>query len=69
METVKITLNGEDKEVASGSSVQDLIGNIELKSKMFVVEKNLKIVQKENYETSIIQNGDSLEIVGFFGGG
>jgi len=69
METVKITLNGEDKNVAAGSSVQDIIETIELKSKMFVVEKNLKIVPKEDYAASIIQNGDSLEIVGFFGGG
>jgi len=66
---IKITLNGEEKEITPDLSVKNLIETIELKSKMFVVEKNLKIVAKEDYENCIIQDGDQLEIVGFFGGG
>ncbi|MDD3012255.1 MAG: sulfur carrier protein ThiS [Candidatus Gastranaerophilales bacterium] len=66
---IKITLNGEEKEITPNSSVKDLVETIELKSKMFVVEKNLKIVAKEDYESCIIQDGDAVEIVGFFGGG
>lgn len=69
MSSIKIKLNGEEREIAPNSSVKNLINTIELKSKMFVVERNLEIVAKENYETCIIQDGDTLEIVGFFGGG
>jgi thiamine biosynthesis protein ThiS len=35
---------------------------------MFVVEKNLAIIPKDKYDTKI-ENGDVIEIVGFFGGG
>lgn len=69
MSSIKITLNGEEKEIFSGSSVKNLVETIEIKSKMFVIERNLAIVNKEDYENCIIQDGDILEVVGFFGGG
>ena len=36
---------------------------------MFVVEKNLKIILKEDYSSEKIFDGDKIELVGFFGGG
>jgi thiamine biosynthesis protein ThiS len=69
MDNINIILNGENKTVSGGSSVRDLIESVKLKSKMFVVEKNQNIIQKEEYRTNILQDGDIIEIVGFFGGG
>jgi len=40
--------------------------NIKVKIK---IEKNLKIINKEDYEKTLIENGDEIEIVGFAGGG
>lgn len=66
---VKVKLNGEEKEFQEHATVQDILDEINIKSKMFVVEKNLEILPKENYSSCKIAEGDSFEIVGFFGGG
>jgi thiamine biosynthesis protein ThiS len=36
---------------------------------MFVAELNMNIVQKNDYLTTILKDGDKLEVVTFFGGG
>lgn len=66
---VKIKINGQAKEVAKNSTIQNLIDQNALKSNMFVVEKNLEIVPKENYSSITVSDGDEVEIVSFFGGG
>lgn len=66
---LKIKLNGEEKQVQEETTVQELLDELEIKSKMFVVEKNREILPKENYSSCKIAEGDSFEIVGFFGGG
>lgn len=66
---IKIKVNGKEKLMEEGTKIQDLLNEMNIKGTMFVVEKNLEIVPKENYTSSEISDGDSLEIVGFFGGG
>jgi len=69
MNLIKIKVNGEEKQFEEGISVKQLVEKINVKAKMFVVEKNRKILQKEDYEKNTVQEGDEYEIVGFFGGG
>ena len=45
---VQIILNGEKKEVADNTTIDKLLETMEL-PKFFVVEKNLKIIYKEDY--------------------
>ncbi len=69
MQKIKITLNGEEKEVNEGITIQELLDLMKIKGKMLVVEKNKEITEKQNYVDEFIKEGDNLEIVGFFGGG
>ncbi|EKE03387.1 MAG: hypothetical protein ACD_20C00210G0007 [uncultured bacterium] len=69
MSKIKIILNGEEKEVNEKSTVKEILGILKLKSPMLVVEKNLEIVQKDQYENCYLQDGDKIEVVSFFGGG
>lgn len=69
MDKIKIIINGIEKDVDKNSTVQDVLNNLEAKSKMFVVELNTEIIQKDQYESKILNDGDKLEIVTFFGGG
>lgn len=62
-------INGNDIALESSSTVADMLQEREVSGTMFVVEKNLQIVPKENYQIEKVQSGDSFEIVGFFGGG
>lgn len=66
---IKIKLNGQEKEVSQGITVQNLLDEMNIKNTMFVVEKNLEILPKEQYFSCKISENDNIEIVGFFGGG
>ncbi len=69
MTKIKITVNGNDVEIEKDSTISDFINERKVTGKMFAVEKNLEIINKDRYDSEIIKEGDSLEIVGFFGGG
>lgn len=69
MSKIKIVLNGEEKEINANSTVKDMLETINTKSPMLVVERNLEIVQKDQYESCYLQDGDKVEVVSFFGGG
>lgn len=56
-------------ELENSSTVAEMLQEREVTGTMFVVEKNMQIVPKENYSSEKVQSGDSFEIVGFFGGG
>lgn len=69
MKKINVFINGKEQEIPESSTVQSVLNNMKLKSPLVVVEKNREIVQKEDYANNAVQEGDKLEIVGFFGGG
>lgn len=69
MTKIKIEVNGNEVEIEENSTIQDFIKERNVTGAMFVIEKNLKIVQKDEYATEKLANSDKIEIVGFFGGG
>lgn len=69
MSKIQITVNGNKVEIEENSSIADFIKERNVTGKMFAVEKNLEIINKDRYETEQIKSGDIIEIVGFFGGG
>jgi sulfur carrier protein len=69
MSLIKIEVNGKEIEIQENSTVQDFIIERNVTGTMFVIEKNLEIVQKDEYATEKISEGDKIELVGFFGGG
>jgi thiamine biosynthesis protein ThiS len=68
MNKIKIVINGKETEIAENLTINNVLEDLQVTGSMFVVEKNLKIVPKEDFHLKI-NNGDRLEIVGFFGGG
>ena len=64
-----ITLNGEQRQIASGASIADLCGEIELDPAKVAVERNLEIVPRSTLADVALADGDVLEIVHFVGGG
>lgn len=65
---IKVRINGKDIELENSSTIAEMLQERNVTGTMFVVEKNLEIVSKDKYHTDIEEN-DSFEIVGFFGGG
>ena len=66
---MRIRVNGEDKEIADGLSVAGLLDELQIRAGRVVVELNRDIVRRDVHVSTLLKEGDSLEIVHFVGGG
>lgn len=66
---MQIILNGETREVAEGLSVEALVLTLAEDPRGVAIERNLEIVPKAEHGSTILQDGDRLEVVQFVGGG
>lgn len=66
---MKIELNGEERKLEDGQTVEGLLLSIGLDPKKVAVERNLEIVPKSQFNTVHLCEGDKIEIVHFIGGG
>jgi len=66
---MQIQINGKPKVLPAETSIVALLQQLQLKTEHVVVERNSAIVAKENYATTLLAEGDALEIVQFVGGG
>ena len=62
-------MNGKDREVADGVTVEVFIETLGLPKSAVAVELNREIVKKFDYSKTVLREGDKLEIVHFVGGG
>lgn len=69
MAQIKIILNGEEKSFEQGTTIANLIDILELDLNKIAVERNLEIVDIDNFSQVILNDGDKMEIVHFIGGG
>jgi thiamine biosynthesis protein ThiS len=69
MSKIKIILNGEEKILQSKMSVAQLILELELDVKKIAVEKDLEIVNCDQFLEVMLDEGSRVEIVHFIGGG
>ena len=63
-----VKVNGEELHIA-GKTVAQYLSTTNYDPKRIAVERNGDIVFKSQYDATILQDGDSLEIVSFVGGG
>jgi len=64
-----ITLNGEKKDVPDGLSISGLLELLNIQHQRVAVERNEHIVKKAAYLSTVLKDGDVLEVVSFMGGG
>ena len=64
-----MTVNGERRHAASGTTLAELIADIGLDPLRVAVERNLEIVPRSTFGSVIVEDGDDYEIVHFVGGG
>lgn len=63
-----VKVNGEMIDVA-GKTVSEYLTFTEYNPKRIAVERNGEIVFKSQYDTTVLEDGDVLEVVNFVGGG
>ena len=67
--TVTITLNGDPHELPGPMSVTALLAHLSIDSRRVAVEHNLVVVKRGAFESTMVREGDQVEIVNFVGGG
>ncbi len=68
-ELIKITLNGKPNEITAGTTVSDLLLKWKVRPELVTVEVNENILQKLDYDSTSIKEGDRVEFVFYMGGG
>lgn len=66
---VEIRANGETRSVPPGTSVAGFLARHDLDPDLVVVERNGRILRREEFDRTALEPGDELEIVHFVGGG
>ncbi len=66
---LSLTVNGEPRRIAPGSSIADLVADIGLDPTKVAVEHNGEIAPRSTLAGVLLSDGDVLEIVHFVGGG
>jgi thiamine biosynthesis protein ThiS len=66
---MKVKINGEEQELANSLSLSALLESLQIRPARVVVERNREIVPRDSYNATLINDGDTLEIVHFVGGG
>ena len=64
-----ITLNGEPRELPAPLSVTELLASLDIDPRRVAVELNITVVKRATFDTTIVREGDQVEIVNFVGGG
>ena len=66
---MQVMLNGNPADIKDGSTVAELLEQLQVGRERVAVEVNLEIVQKSAYDTHTLATEDRIEIVHFVGGG
>jgi len=66
--TVSILINGELHKVKA-RNLTDLIAELTLSGRTIAIERNLEVVPRSQYATTLLCEGDRIELVHMIGGG
>jgi sulfur carrier protein len=67
--SMSIIINGSRRDLISGTTIQHLLHSLKMEPDRVAVELNRTILPKADFEKTVLQNGDCVEIVQFVGGG
>ena len=66
---MKIVLNGDPFELTGPRTVATLLAELNIDARRVAVEHNLEVLKRTVFETTVVRDGDQVEIVNFVGGG
>jgi sulfur carrier protein len=67
--SIDVVINGQRRIVNAGTTISALIVELGLDGKPVAVECNREVVPRAKHGTTILADGDRLEVVTFVGGG
>jgi thiamine biosynthesis protein ThiS len=69
MSELTLTINGEPRSIPGPATVADLLAHLKLDPRMVVVELNREIIRRPRVGEVTLNDGDTIELVHFVGGG
>lgn len=66
---MSVLVNGEPRSCARGATVTDLLRQLRFRSEHVAVERNKQLVRRAEHASTVLHEGDHIEVVSFFGGG
>jgi len=66
---MKIRVNGKEESVDTGINLQTFLNDNQMKSDQVVVAVNDEVIEREEYSSTSINEGDVLDVMSFVGGG
>jgi thiamine biosynthesis protein ThiS len=67
--SIQIVVNGETREVPAGLGVPGLLTHLGLPADRVAIERNLAILPRSEWVSTVVLPGDRFEIVHLVGGG
>ncbi len=65
----QVTINGIEKTIDDTATLQTLIEQLQVGEKVMALAVNMEVVKKEDWNTYIPKEGDTIEMLNFVGGG
>jgi thiamine biosynthesis protein ThiS len=66
---LQIRLNGDPHELAAPLTIAALLESLGIDARRVAVERNLTVVKRADYDKTMVEDEDEIEIVNFVGGG
>jgi sulfur carrier protein len=66
---VKLTVNGEPRELPDGTTVRDLLQSMRLDPRYLAAEVNRQVIPRARHAEHVLQADDVIEVVTLVGGG
>lgn len=66
---MKITVNGQNKELSQAVNLKNIIETYCKNTQRVIAEVNGQIVKCSRWEQIVLNDGDTIELVSFVGGG
>ncbi len=64
-----IRLNGDPFELTGPVTIAALLAQLNIDARLVAVEHNVDVVKRARFDTTMVNEGDEVEIVNFVGGG
>ena len=66
---MNVTVNGEARECADGTTLSSLVKELGIKVKVMAAAVNMQVVKKADWDSYILHQDDRVELLHFVGGG
>ncbi|MFQ5585893.1 MAG: sulfur carrier protein ThiS [Thermodesulfobacteriota bacterium] len=68
-EQIRVVVNGREMEIQEGTALDGLLERLTIGTAGVAVELNREIIPRGSHGTTVLQEGDTVEVIQMVGGG